>query len=386
MHILIIPSWYKNTYRPYSGMFFKEQAELLARFGIKTGLISILDYDLRNVFPKNRISFKKETYVENGVFNINVEFPYIPKMRSLMNRINLYSFKKSFNDYINKFGSPDILHLHSFHKGEFALYVKNAFNIPYVVTAHSSGFQRNVYNNKMLALADQVFKNSSFNIAVSNEFKKLLRNMFNQQFHYIPNVVDTQKFTIKKIRNTESNVFTFLNIAGMVKRKSHGLLIKAFNKGFKQNKKIKLLIIGDGKERGYLKELIRQLRLEDQVILKPQIPNEELIEEYNKADAFVLSSKIETFGVVLIEALSCGTPVISTICGGPESIITNEKAGILCEHNEESLSNAMIGMKENIDKYDPKVLRDHAIQNFSEEVVVNKLIEVYKQVLLNNVE
>ena len=53
--------------------------------------------------------------------------------------------------------------------------------------------------------------------------------------------------------------------------------------------------------------------------------------EMQQADCFVLSSYHETFGVVLIEAMSCGLPVLSTKSGGPESIIKSSKLGKLCD-------------------------------------------------------
>ena len=60
---------------------------------------------------------------------------------------------------------------------------------------------------------------------------------------------------------------------------------------------------------------------------------EELLKKYQEADVFILNSIQETFGCVIIEALSCGVPVISTRCGGPEYIITPE-TGILIDIND----------------------------------------------------
>ncbi len=57
MHILILPSWYPNTYNPLSGIFFKEQAEALASFGHKVGVIAIQPISLKQVMNKKTIHF-----------------------------------------------------------------------------------------------------------------------------------------------------------------------------------------------------------------------------------------------------------------------------------------------------------------------------------------
>ena len=82
------------------------------------------------------------------------------------------------------------------------------------------------------------------------------------------------------------------------------------------------------------------------------------------SDYFVLSSNFETFGVVLIEAMSCGLPVISTKSGGPETIIINEKLGLLCEKNNIF---ALANVIKNITKmnFDSNYIRNYAIRNFS---------------------
>src|SRR5699024_9955006 len=96
-----------------------------------------------------------------------------------------------------------------------------------------------------------------------------------------------------------------------------------------------------GEEKANLLKLVRVLKIEEQVVFLGPLTREQVKEEVSSADAFVLSSKYETFGVVLIEALALGKPVIATKCGGPESIVTPE-VGYLVENNsEEELSKAM---------------------------------------------
>jgi len=84
-------------------------------------------------------------------------------------------------------------------------------------------------------------------------------------------------------------------------------------------------------------------------------------------DALVLSSQVETFGVVLIEAMSAGLPVIATKCGGPESIVLPE-TGMLVESNDKNkLFNAMRIMIENYDNYDSKIIRQIAINTYGDK-------------------
>ena len=96
-----------------------------------------------------------------------------------------------------------------------------------------------------------------------------------------------------------------------------------------------------------------------------------------KADCFVLSSFHETFGVVLIEAMSCGTPVLSTKCGGPESIVTNDEVGILSDFDSFGENMALIYSK----KYNPDTIRKYAVDHFSESVIAEKLTKIYNDEL-----
>lgn len=101
----------------------------------------------------------------------------------------------------------------------------------------------------------------------------------------------------------------------------------------------------------------------------------------NKCDAFVLASRYETFGVVYIEALASGKPVIGTFNGGAEDII-NENVGILTEiDNVDKLSDAMEYIEKNYKKYNKESLRKYCNDKFSSNVIINKIINVYKEVM-----
>ena len=92
-----------------------------------------------------------------------------------------------------------------------------------------------------------------------------------------------------------------------------------------------------------------------------------------KSNCFVLPSHYETFGVVLIEAMACGLPVLSTKSGGPESIITSNEYGFLCEENE--LSDMLEQMV--VKDFDSVEIRKYVQNSFSENAVRKKLEFIY---------
>ena len=97
-------------------------------------------------------------------------------------------------------------------------------------------------------------------------------------------------------------------------------------------------------------------------------------------DCFVLASEHETFGVVYIEALACGKPVIGTYNGGADDIIKDYNGIIIEKNNIGKLKDALIQMKNDYRTYDENEIREKTILSYSEEVLVGKLKGVYKEI------
>jgi len=378
MHILIIPSWYTTRENPQAGIFFKEQAEALAKYGNKVGVIALNEISIRNIWEKREINLQYHRYIEKEVTTYRLQYPYIPKLPRLHRAMRLYIFKKSFYRYIEENGLPDIIHLHSYLYGDLAMWIQRKFGIAYVITEHSTKFARKLLSSQEIRYAREVFKTSSLNMAVSQEFKRLLQKHIGLDFTYLPNMIDIHFFKCSRERH---NTFNFINIAFMEKKKHQKMLIEAFTRSFQGDPGISLTIVGDGPQYQELKELIASLDMEDQIMLYGRANREEVKTLLQNADAFVLSSQYETFGVVIIEAMACGLPVISTRCGGPESIITSKELGLLSEIDEEDLSKKLLTLYNTYTDYDPDLIRDHVIEHFSQEVVTLELMRIYHEVL-----
>src|SRR5204863_9975228 len=126
-----------------------------------------------------------------------------------------------------------------------------------------------------------------------------------------------------------------------------------------------------------LQVLSERLRLNGQVAFLRRMSRRSLIEELDNCDALVLPSTIETFGVVLIEALARGKPVVATRCGGPEAFIGEQDGIVVAADDTEELSQALSAMRDRAAAYDPEKLRERAIAQFGPEKLVENLTQLY---------
>jgi len=385
MHVLIIPSWYQTKKDKISGIFFKEQAEAIAKKLEKVGMLIIREiplYKIHEIISEKVFFFKAEEFNFNNVNCISIQYITIPKVKFVKKILNHIFSKIAFKKYLKLYGKPDLCHLHSYFKGDTAMFIKKNYGIPYVVTEHFSGFARKLLKKEDIDFSKNIYKNADRRISVSENFSKLLYNITGYNFIFIPNMIDCSFFSFdSNYKYKKNNEFIFLSIASLDINKNQNTLLEAFAEQFKNNKNIKLIIVGNGPLKNYLIDKSKQLNVEEQVIFFGSATREQVKLLYNSSDAFVLSSKYETFGVVLIEALSCGLPVIATKCGGPESIITNENVGELVAIDKEQIGKAMLKVYKNYQKYDREYIRKYAIDNFSNSVVVGKLIKIYEDVI-----
>ena len=372
MHVLLLTVSYKSIFNPLSALFFRDQALALKKNGYKVGVVCSLPVSVKSLWKNKLFSFEEESYIDDGIKTHVYPFLSFPKMPNRSRKIRLKKGKQLLKNYINENGRPDVIHVHSFLAGELALWVKKEFEIPYVVTEHSSSFERKLLSESDLKLAYEVFENSHANISVSQSLSNAIRHYFNDlQFQIIPNVVDTDYFNL--VENRTKDKFQFINIAHLTKNKNQLHLIHSFTEAFRDNTFYQLLIVGHGPEKNNLQNWIDANNMNSQISLYGSARREGVKNLLHQSDCFVLSSKIETFGVVLIEAMSCGLPVLSTKCGGPESIITNDDIGILC--GQEELSDMLKDISTK--NFSSEIIRRYAIDRFSKFSLIQQLKTIY---------
>lgn len=236
---------------------------------------------------------------------------------SILKKIN---FKK-FSDKV------DIII--DFLDGDFCSYIKNIKNKKKIIWLHLSYEKLKIRKNidkklsaytKIIVIADDMEKELL-------EARKDLKNICK-----VDNFVDYQEID-KKLNedlkmNFDFNQKYFLTVCRLnEEQKDVKTLIEAFSL-YKGDEK--LVIAGDGPDRKMLEDLCIEKNLKDKVIFLGMINNPFIF--MKNSQAFILSSKVEGFGLVLVEALYCGAKVISSNCPtGPSQILLNEEAGELFE-------------------------------------------------------
>lgn len=383
LHILIIPSWYPIYEGDIGGSFFREQAHALKKVGHKVGVIypqvrSIKD--VKGIYSKPY----GQVYIDDeGIPTYRFHHLGVPKLHKVQYKIWIRFGLQLFKKYVAEFGVPDIIHVHSLKPaGLLALEIKSRYGTPFIVTEHSSAFARGLIPKSYINYFKQVVNSSSYNIAVSHQFCTLLNHIFNvDNWSYIPNIVNSNFTNFKSTASHSEKEFNYLSVCFLTKIKAIDNLIHAFSLIHKKTPNAILNIGGDGEERDNLEKLVKDLNLENKVVFLGSLSRERVKLEMAKSSVFVLPSRYETFGVVLIEALALGKPVIATRCGGPESIIDDTVGTLVAVDDIKQLSEAMLDSYINYDEYNPDDIKKYCVNNFSEEAVTSKLTEIYKSVL-----
>ncbi|WP_352416903.1 glycosyltransferase [Clostridium tertium] len=379
MNILIIPSWYATNSNPTNGSFFREQAMALKEAGHNV-IVAFVEVRLAS---RDLFSEKVDIKDDNGIKTYRIIQGKIPKTGNIGTAI---AFRRGLIKIIKNLYNReniDIVHLHSCIWGGIgAVSASRKLNIPLVITEHSSYYSR--YRVKMIEklILRYSFKSANKVISVSNSLREII-SKYKSNIEVIPNMVDCDK--VLSIINKKNNLgeeeqFTFLSLCYLKKNKGIDILIRAFSTYFR-GKEVKLIIAGDGPERENLENLSKELGILEQVEFKGALNRDEVYKVMSNCNIFVLPSRFETFGVVLIEALANGKPVISTRNGGANDIVTDEN-GILVDIDDiEGLGKAMVDLKLNYNKYNEEEIRNSCINKYSKKIITRQLEKVYSELI-----
>ena len=382
MNLWIVGYGIPSKINPVYGIFSYNQARALASLYDDINVVYIA-VDIRSIRRKRKwgINFYKMEKV--NIVDCSIPIGNIP------NRIRIKVYTRLiqivFSKARDKYGLPDVIHAHFTDIAYAVLENIGMVNSPkIVVTEHGSSINKEIIDPYWFNLGRSVYKKADALVAVSPSFKEKMHREFDVDPIYIPNAIDSETFYYEFNNSRQDNSFVFVSVGRLEPVKNFTLLIDSFSMAFADENDIKksiLLIIGEGSEHKKLQEKIDSLKMNDRIFLLGSMKNEEVARQYRKSDCFVFGSNSETFGVVCAEALMCGLPVISTKCGGPETII-NESNGILVSVNDSNgMASAMKKIKQNYNDYNRRQISYEASLLYSSNVVMDNIRRVYQDLL-----
>lgn len=310
-------------------------AQVVCIYPPSTGGIGMSAFKLQKSFSREHestvfsISYKKEAEEKENISGIIYLKPFF-KLGYGAVPFSLFKGLKEFDliyFHYPFFGAATIIYLFKI------LHPKKKLIIHY----HMDVCHKNILF-KILSWPEELIKNSLFkkssNIVsasldyIKNSQIKNIYLKYPEKFKEIPFSVNTNEFIVKP--EIKKNIILF--VGGLDRAhyfKGVDILIQAFSK--LTNKEYTLKIIGEGDQKDRFIKLSQELGLRERIEFLGKLEKDELIKNYQQAKITVLPSinSNEAFGIVLIESLSCGTPVIASNLPGVRSVFENEKSGLI---------------------------------------------------------
>lgn len=328
LRVLHITKWYPNRYDVQNGVFVQKHIMATAPFAE----VKVLAW-----LPGKEKTHTHESH-ENGLAVTRTFF----KPRTGIS-VKRYAFLQYIHSHYNNKSLPQVLHLHVFSPDllVMVLWAKNK-GIPVVITEHWSGYIRGLFDSlpkwrkwayKRLAKVNRV-------LPVSGYLQVHMQRIgLAGVYSIVPNVVDVDFPTKKKVPG-----FAFVMVADLVDEiKNVSGVIAAFEKAYAQNETLSLHIIGGGPHEGAIKIRVDNSVANAAIHFYGRLANAEVKALLPQFHCLVLNSRVETFGVVVLEAHAAGIPAIVTRCGGPEEWL--ESADIAIPVDEpKALQDAMLEM------------------------------------------
>lgn len=340
-NVLVISHMYPSSSNSVLGIFVHKQVQKLISEGCRVKVVCPVPY-----VPSFLSGIKKyKAYIDIPpkmvLDGVEVFYPrYIEFPAGLFLQYSGFFMYLGIRKIISKLYKKfkfDVIHAHTAIPVGFAsIRLSKKYKVPFVVTIHGQDFQYTIKKNNMCRKnVIKVLKSADKIITVSNKLRNIVekRELLNKTV-VINNGINPEEYVADKQVELEGD-YVMLSVSALIKTKGIDLNIRAVSKLINIYPTIKYYVIGDGEEYKNLKRLVDDLNLNRNVIFLGRLPHSQVIKYMSsKCDVFVLPSWQEGFGIVYIEAMNSGIPVIGVKGQGIEDVIVDKKNGFLVQPHD----------------------------------------------------
>ena len=392
MRVLCLSNLYPNKHNPLRGVFVKDQVFSLARLGCQVKVVSPVPAAPAPIsfFVKKWKGYKEVPgVVDDGT--IQVLHPrYLLLPRNLLFAYSgwfYYQATKNLVKEISRDWPFELIHAHTaLPDGYAGLLLSRILKKPLVVTIHGRDLQDTVFrNSRCRKVVLEVLQGADAVVNVSHKLAASCRSYLGEdiKIKVIGNGINLGEIfgAYSPLREKYAGSKIILSVGSLKKTKGHDITLRAFKTIREQFNQVILLIIGGGEERESLQGLARELGIDQVVEFIPPQPHSKVMEYMSLCDLFVLPSWNEGFGIVYLEAMAHGKPVIGVKGQGISDVIQNGINGLLVEpHDEHDLARAILGLLNN-GNYAlslGKRARDTVLQDYTWDCIARKLLDLYR--------
>jgi len=395
MKALVLSHMYPSRFNKVAGIFVHEQVKALVERGVEVQVVSPRPWA---PFPINRMSQKWKAYSEipaQSVWDgIKVWYPrYLIFPKAWFFASSGQRMYRGIEDVVAKIYQEfpfDLIHAHvALPDGYAGALLAQRLGRPLVVTIHGQDLQHTVDRNAACRRAiSYVLNSASRTTLVSHKLKQLATKYFNlrDKLAVVPNGVDPQNVVSRPGESAaeQKESPTLLSVSNLVRTKGIDLNLYALQKLRAEYPILRYLVIGGGPEEAKLRKLAGELGLEKQVDFLGRQSHHQVMEYMAACDIFTLPSWNEGFGVVYLEAMANGKPVIGCKGEGIEDFVEHGKTGLLVNPRDvDSLVEALDFLLSHPEE--AKAMGEQArklvLENYTWEKNAEKTIEIYKEVL-----
>lgn len=380
-----------------TGIYVDSLAKSLTQGGHQVRVLCSDHYVPSKPYPVEAVLFSNG---ENERFDLDFDFPVFAshplskgnkfgQLNKTQRQAYFQAFRAKIEAGLTEF-VPDIVHV---HHGWVIASILAEFDIPYVLTLHGTEYQAfKNYKDYQEAVLRGIH-GAEVIVALTEDERTQAIDAYGldpQRTTVIKSGTDTDMF--KPLEVDRKSLLRGYSIEAvdrpvvffggrLTAQKGVDTLLRAASIYSKTDKKPITLIAGDGDLRQQLEELTRQLELDSVYFLGAQ-SHEQMVKLFNISDVAAMPSIFEAFGLVAVEALACGTPVIAGDTGGFTQIVNNEVGYLLKPDDYKTLAEKVIdfirdGFKEKVRDKATAYIR----QNFSWDKTVENIEKLYEQVL-----